>query len=387
MIAGNLRNVNGVYHVCLNWYENGKRKTKSFTTKIKTNEKRAKKRAEEILIEYRKNYKPKKSLVKYIENDGKIMNQLDEIYLFDILDKVHQIHLKTTNLKPFTILNLEYRLNVFKRNINNIKLKDLNEEFIENSLLNVAKTSYYSSFKYFFSNINDYLLKYNYIERDLMRFVKSFKKNKPKPKVIFKESETLKFLEVIKTSNCYLEFYILVTLGLRASELLGLKFEDIDYINNRIFIQRNVVRIKRKNYVQDHLKTESSRRILPLSSVLLKKIESRKKYIEDNKKKIGNLYDYEYDGFICVNRFGDLKKYDLLAFKLRKLLFENNLPRVTLHGLRHTAATNLYMKGIDLKIIQHFLGHSKIDITSNLYAHFDYKRMDLIYNLFENNKL
>lgn len=379
MVAGRLREVNGIYYVCLDWYENKKRKYKSFSTKIRVGEKGAKKKAEELLLKARTELIPDKR-VKFILKDGIILQK--QIFLHDILDKVVEKHKALNNLKPITIKQLHYDCNSFKKNIENIDISLLDEEFIENSLMKFTKKHIYQSYKKLFSKIIKYLLKKGMIQKNFLEFLEN-RTLATKKRKILTQSELETFLQIIKKEELYLEYLLLTTLGLRSSELLGIKESDIDFSKKCITINRNVLRINKINHIQETLKTKLSHRVLPLSDSLIKEIKKRIKKNKEYKKMGGDLYTSEYDGFIFVNFKGELIKYLALNSNLKRILRENNLNETTLHGLRHSIATIMYSNDIDLKIIQHYLGHSNIQTTANIYTRYDVSKSKEIKNLLE----
>lgn len=383
LLAGNLRNVNGIYHVCLNWYEDGKRKTKSFTTKIHIKEPKAKKRANALLLKYRQTYKPNIKQIRYSYDNDKIINDEEETFLFDVIDKVYNIKFQLEDLKPTTIENIKNYIILFKRNIRNIKIKDLNTEFIEESLLPFAKRSIFLKYRSIFRTVIQFLMKKNIISKDPLYFCFKTKIRHNPRKALNAKNYSL-FLSKIKYSKHYLEYLILISLGLRISELLGLKFSDIDFKKKEIKISRNVVKIKKQNIIQSTLKSKKSERVLPLSNKLIEEILKRKALNKKNKKEAKSYYIEEYSDFICLNKIGNLKTRELLYNDLKSFLENNNLEKISLHELRHTAATKLYLEDIDLKTIQYFLGHSNILTTANIYTHFNKEQIKKIEKVLEN---
>ena len=90
---------------------------------------------------------------------------------------------------------------------------------------------------------------------------------------------------------------------------------------------------------------------------------------KQNKEYIGNGYDDS--NFVCCWDDGKPLKVSYVSHTFSKILSDNNLPHIRLHDLRHSCATNLLKKKVDLKIIQDYLGHSTISTTANFYLHPD----------------
>lgn len=85
-------------------------------------------------------------------------------------------------------------------------------------------------------------------------------------------------------------------------------------------------------------------------------------------------YSRKYMDYIYVDEMGERIKPGYVTQTYQKVLKRNNLKVIRFHDLRHSCATLLYNNGVDLKDIQHWLGHSTITTTANIYTHFDYSR-------------
>lgn len=128
-----------------------------------------------------------------------------------------------------------------------------------------------------------------------------------------------------KFSNLYL-FYLYT--GTRLSEALNLKYENINLEKKTIYIEGT--------------KSKTSKRYIPLTDYILKLIPKKE-------------YPFKID-----------KRYVTRQFK--QILDKLQITNISIHSLRHTFATRCYEAGIDLKTIQHWLGHSSINITADIYT-------------------
>lgn len=163
--------------------------------------------------------------------------------------------------------------------------------------------------------------------------------------------------------------------GLRRSEVLGLRWDAINFDENTISIQHTVtgcnVDGKHTIIAADTTKTKSSRRTLPLvpsiRDMLLKLRERQKQ----QKKLCGHSYCKEYDGYICINEIGERIKPAYLSNCFSRTLKQHGLWHVRFHDLRHSSASLLLKQGVSLKQIQEWLGHSDFSTTANIYAHLD----------------
>ena len=165
--------------------------------------------------------------------------------------------------------------------------------------------------------------------------------------------------------------------GLRRGEIVGLKWDAIDFDDKTITIRHTVTDVyvngKREIMSCDTTKTKSSYRTLPLvpafEEILLKMKEEQAR----NQKLCGNSYCKDYLEYIYVNQLGELIRPDYLSTHVPKVLAKHNMPRIRFHDLRHSCASLLYANGIPMKDIQAWLGHSNISTTANIYTHLQEK--------------
>lgn len=90
-----------------------------------------------------------------------------------------------------------------------------------------------------------------------------------------------------------------------------------------------------------------------------------------NKKLCGNSYITKYEDYICVDFTGKLFRPEYITDHFRLLLKNNNLRHIRFHDLRHSCASLLLSKGVPMKAIQEWLGHSTYSTTANFYTHLE----------------
>lgn len=188
-------------------------------------------------------------------------------------------------------------------------------------------------------------------------------KNKETAKKALEPHEVVKLLNIYESKKDYsLNYYIAVLLavkaGLRAGEICGLMWSDIDFKNQTITISRQLKRRKEDGkYVLGDLKSKNSHRIIPMSTFLSNELQQIKKDYPTN---IDNrLISIAATVTLTVNLDLQLKK----GFG------------VTLHELRHTFATNLIANNIDFKTAATILGHD-VKETMETYSHVTDAMMD-----------
>ena len=164
--------------------------------------------------------------------------------------------------------------------------------------------------------------------------------------------------------------------GLRRSEVIGLKWNAIDFDRKTICINHTVVQTtingQTKIIQKDGTKTASSYRTLPLVSPFENLLLKVKEAQMQNRQSCGSAYCTDYLKYVCVDPIGHLIKPNFVTQHFSWLLEKNELKKIRYHDLRHSCASLLYASGIGLKEIQEWLGHSDIGTTSDIYTHLDY---------------
>lgn len=190
----------------------------------------------------------------------------------------------------------------------------------------------------------------------------SLPKLTPKDIRIFYLDEIPKFLEAIAdvdlNERCAYELALF--LGLRRSEILGLRESDVDIVKGLIYVHNTRHRVDGVDIEQD-TKTKKSTRILALPDILILDLA---RLIETHRQ-----FKYESVDFLIQDGFGNALGSQALSSRLSRLEQKKGLPNVTLHGLRHTYASLLHSRGVDMANISAELGHSNLATTMNIYTH------------------
>lgn len=187
------------------------------------------------------------------------------------------------------------------------------------------------------------------------------------------ELQTL--LALTEDESIYIPIVLAAFYGLRRSEALGLSWDHIDFERKEIHICQKVMEIKQKGktrlVISDEMKTESSRRTLPLipdvEEILLKHKVKQEAY----KKQFRRGYSQKYLDMVCVNQVGELLKPNYITTRFPEVLKKYGMRPIRFHDLRHTCASLLVAKNINMKIIQVWLGHSNMSTTADIYSHLD----------------
>ena len=168
-----------------------------------------------------------------------------------------------------------------------------------------------------------------------------------------------------------LEIVILLTIfyGLRRSEVLGIKWDAVDFENNTLAIRHTVTSANGELFKTNATKNDSSYAVLPMPDMIKNALidwrseQLRFKAIQPN--------DYIEEGYICTRIDGNLIKPDYVTDHFQVLLRQNCMPIIRFHDLRHSSANFLKYLGFDLKDIQVWLRHGDIQTTMNIYVDLD----------------
>ncbi|MTV50048.1 tyrosine-type recombinase/integrase [Heliobacillus mobilis] len=201
--------------------------------------------------------------------------------------------------------------------------------------------------------------------------VKLPKKVKPDIRPL-KLEEVRQFLKSIEDHRLYAAFLLELRLGLRRGELLGLRWQDIDFDRRILYVRQTLQRIQKPDYKgkRTHLifqtpKTQRSKRPLPIPADLMIDIHKHKLSVDQDKEIAGEKY-LNYDLVFCSN---DGRPLDPTSFTrmFEKLLDKAGLPKTTFHSLRHTAGLFILDATKSMKVVQEVLGHTTIQTTVDIY--------------------
>lgn len=193
---------------------------------------------------------------------------------------------------------------------------------------------------------------------------------------IYNEKELDELFEVVKGKRIEFAVILGAFYGLRRSEVVGIKWDAIDFERKTFTIKHTVTQVtldgKMTMIEKDRTKTKSSHRILPLVKPFEELLVRMKEEQAINRIVCGAAYCNDYSEYIYVNELGDLVKPNFITQNFAITLANSGLKKIRFHDLRHSCASLLYSHGVSLKEIQEWLGHSDISTTSNIYTHLDF---------------
>lgn len=238
------------------------------------------------------------------------------------------------------------------------------EQFNCNSNVGTVKV-----IKNILNNVYKLALKQSIIKVNPMTQVefKNKKETLKKDLKVIPENELKEIEKAIQNTRYYIPYIIALHTGARRGEILGLTWEDVDFENNRISINKALQYQKNVGLVLVGTKTKSSIRDFKMTNRLTQELKSHYLNFQTSKEYYGSLYHQEYN-FICCNEDGTpIHPTRFSTFFIN--LFKRLGYKYSFHDLRHTHATMLHEAGANLKVIQERLGHSDIRTTMNIYSH------------------
>jgi integrase len=162
-------------------------------------------------------------------------------------------------------------------------------------------------------------------------------------------------------------YIVAVHCGLRQGELLGLKWEDLDFERGTLSVRRTLATAKGAPTFTPP-KTAKSRRNINLTPTAIEALKRHGERQAEEMLKADTLYqDY---GLVFASQVGTPVSRHNLTRSFKALLRRAGLPRSTrFHDLRHTCATLLLGRGFNAKFVQELLGHSTIAVVLDTYSH------------------
>lgn len=407
-VSGHLKEIRGIYHLVLNYYdENGKRKTPSITTKLPV---RGNKKQANAMLKY---------LIEAFEvPTGNKKANLKSYFTKDMLQKKSRVNDATS--KKVVKINKNSKNKKIKVH-KNMLFSDFMIYWINATQYNYERSTYGTYLMQINSSIAPYFKEQEVLLSDLTSFdIQDFysyafetkkvsantvlkwhanihkaldyavqnklisenpSKKVSKPKKIqftgsaYSQDELDKLFQVAKNDPLELGIYLAAFFGLRREEVVGIKWNAIDFDAKTIKIGTTVtvtnINGKLEEVEKDRAKNKASFRVYPLPQLFEELLLKLKKDQATNKQLAGRSYNYKYQDYIYVDKLGNRIKPGYITQHFALVLKKNNLRHIRFHDLRHTCATRMCVKGENLVKVQKWLGHSSITTTANTYAHLD----------------
>lgn len=296
------------------------------------------------------------------------------------------------------------------------KLVDINTLVIQNFINSIKKEglskSRTSEMLKVLSVMLNYAVDIKYIKSNPCKDVKLPKFSKTESKrYIISKTDIDKILDRFKNSRFYIPILIGYYTGFRIGEVFGLTWNDVDFENKTLTVNKAMSVEDGGRVFIDTPKTEGANRTIKVSDFLIQELRKEKIKQKENKLFYGEYYFFQYIdekqdeasniiksiisvqsnipvekpriNFICLDENGSLTTQN--SFKYASRVIKNELGiKFNFHSLRHTHATKLIEAGANIKEVQLRLGHASIKTTLDIYTkHTDKAEAELV-NLLDN---
>ena len=179
----------------------------------------------------------------------------------------------------------------------------------------------------------------------------------------------LENLELLSSEDTKYKVAIILTVftGVRLGELMGLEWQDVDFKNGIISINRSSQYLADMGVFTKVPKTESSIREIAIPEFIISLLEEYKLWYEEQKSVYGELWTNSDRLFVQAD--GKPMHPSTISKWFVKYVGQIGLPVINFHGLRHTNASLLVAQNIDIAVISARLGHAQISTTLDFYVH------------------
>ena len=331
LVAGHLTLKNGRYYAVLN-YRNagGQRKTKWIALGLP--EKGNKRKAEAELAKLRAEFEPPKE-VGDLSSD-----MLFADYLLEWLE-IAKGRLAVATYSSYAAMIKKPVGPYFRQR--NLTLRELEARHLQmfySEMLRKVKPNTVIHYHAIIHSALKYAVKTDMLIQNVADKVDRPRINSFQP-VFLSAEEMQKMFEALRGTKLELPVLVAAFYGFRRGEVLGLKWDAIDFERGTISVIRTVTTItldgKQAEIEQQSAKTKSSLRTLPLIGSFREYFMQVKEAQELNKQVCGNCYNYEYDGFVFVDELGERMRVEYLTNAFPKFLESHGLRRMRFHDLRH----------------------------------------------------
>ena len=159
----------------------------------------------------------------------------------------------------------------------------------------------------------------------------------------------------------------MATTGLRRAELCGLRWSDVDLERGWLRIAQTVTEVRGQLVVQNDWKTDAAERSLALDA---RTVEALRRWrTRQAQERLAWPGEWPGTDLVFTRENGEGYRPKRLSSKFTQAVDRAGLPRVGVHGVRHTAATLALRAGVSPEVVSKRLGHASVVVTLSIYAH------------------
>lgn len=323
----------------------------------------------------------------------KLQNAMDDMR-YELRYGIYEKEQKITVKSWYKTWMEEYKVNTVKKGtikvykqtfskyiepeIGKKKIKDIRPEHIQrlyNKLSLKIRLSTLNSVAEVLSGMFRQAEKNGIIKKNPVALATQPREKQKKERRVLSAEEQKTFLKYAKGQPSGDLFEVALSTGMRAGELCGLEWSDLDFSKGIIHVTGTLVYFE-GNYFKDTPKTVTSRRDIPMLDNVCKILKERRKEQIEQRFLMGELWQpleglenlvftHENGRHICQRTLSDRTNKIVRMIQKEHPEFE----RITPHTLRHSFATRCIEQGVPPQVLKTILGHSKLSMTMDLYSH------------------
>lgn len=280
-----------------------------------------------------------------------------------------------------------YKANI-KKEIGNMKLCDVKQLHCQRILNDMFENGRYSFGTMELTQITLHAIfkgaiENGYLFRNPAEGLKLKRRDEEEERRVLTRDEQRTFIEYAKDSLYSNAYRLVLETGLRAGEIGGLQWQDIDIENKTLYVKRTMLQDPKKGgFFFGTPKTKHSKRKIPLTNEAIS-ILNNQKILQNKLKTKSKDWNTNWDGLVFTTINGNPVGSSTFRMMMIRIVNNINLDRkcssedgtyeefkhAYMHALRHTFATRCIENGVQPKTLQKILGHSTLAVTMDLYVH------------------
>lgn len=304
---------------------------------------------------HRRGFNTKKEALEF-EREFLAQSQFSIEMTFKSLYSLYQEDMES-RIKKNTMETKEY---IIKKKIlpffENMKVKEIKPIHIRKWQSDLLKTDYSKTYLKSIYNqltaIFNYAVRFHNLDKNPCHVAGSIGKKDADEMQILTLQEFNKMIDYVTDKENKFFYIVLFWTGMRKGELLALTYEDVDFENKTISINKNFQIVRGEKVITDP-KTPKSKRVIAVNDIVLNCIKE--------------MWDTTYkpnktDTIFYVSKYSLKRQLDTACKRAK-------VPQIRIHDLRHSHASYLLSNGINIVILSRRLGHEKVQTTLNIYCH------------------
>lgn len=304
---------------------------------------------------HRRGFNTKKEALEF-EREFLAQSQFSIEMTFKSLYSLYQEDMES-RIKKTTMETKEY---IIKKKIlpffENMKVKEIKPIHIRKWQSDLLKTDYSKTYLKSIYNqltaIFNYAVRFHNLDKNPCHVAGSIGKKDADEMQILTLQEFNKMIDYVTDKENKFFYIVLFWTGMRKGELLALTYEDVDFENKTISINKNFQIVRGEKVITDP-KTPKSKRVIAVNDIVLNCIKE--------------MWDTTYkpnktDTIFYVSKYSLKRQLDTACKRAK-------VPQIRIHDLRHSHASYLLSNGINIVILSRRLGHEKVQTTLNIYCH------------------